>query len=118
MDGASLSRSTARPIVGSTDRGRVECEHEDGRGTPVGGRDTDLPPALRGPEAAAQQTRMGGQRKRKGRQEDLTERRDIGDDGGAAGFLCVDKAARGRLARWGGAKPEEATHRHLDYITN
>jgi hypothetical protein len=51
--------------------------------------------------------RRGWSRRQKGR--------DGEGDRGAAGSLYPGQAARGRVARSGGAKPEEAAHRHLDY---
>ena len=51
--------------------------------------------------------RRGRSRRQKGR--------DGEGDGGAVGSLYSGQAARGRVPRSGGAKPEEATHRHLDY---
>jgi hypothetical protein len=83
-------------------------------------RDTDPRPAMRGPEAAAQQVRRGGQLggKRGGRQEGGRsrgqKRREDGEEGRAAS-LYIGKTARPRQPRSGGAKPEEAAHRHLDY---
>jgi hypothetical protein len=74
----------------------------------------------RGPEAAAQQARRGGQlggSERRGRSNRQKER-DNGGDRGAAGTLYSGQAARGRDPRSGGAKPKETTHRHRFYKGN
>jgi hypothetical protein len=77
-------------------------------------------PCAGGPEAAVQQVRRGGQPElsEEGGRSRWQERRDNGADRGAAGLLYGDKAARRRLPRSGGAKPEEAAHRHRDYRPN
>jgi hypothetical protein len=73
---------------------------------------------LRGSEAAAQQARRqasweGSERRGRSRRQ---KGRDDGGDRGAAGSLYLGQAARGRVARWGGAKLEGATHRNIDYV--
>jgi hypothetical protein len=52
----------------------------------------------------------GGSRRQK--------RRDDEEDRRAAGSLYPGQAARGRVARSGGAKPEGATHRQRFYTAN
>ena len=61
---------------------------------------------------AGEASRGGSERRGRSRRQ---KGRDGEGDGEAAGSLYLGQAARGRVARSGGAKPEEATHRHLDY---
>jgi hypothetical protein len=69
--------------------------------------------------AASHEERPAGrgkrQRERGGGRSRRQKRRDDGGDRGAASLLYSSQAARRCHARSGGAKPEEATHRHLFY---
>jgi hypothetical protein len=72
---------------------------------------------LRGPER--RRSKPEGEASWKGSERRGRSRRQKGrDDGGvqgAAGSLCSGQAARGRVARSGGAKPKEAAHRQRFY---
>jgi hypothetical protein len=65
--------------------------------------------------AASQQGRPAGREAREGGRSSRQKRRNDGGDRAAAGSLYLGQAARGRIPRSGGAKPEAAAHRHLDY---
>ena len=122
-DSVSTSPSTIGPTVGSTDREknrmRVRDSLQDGwveTGTGLR-RGRRQRPALQGlrrrrnrqkGKAIHEGNERGGRSRRQ-------KRRDDGGERGAAGSLYPGQAARGRVPRSGGAKPEEAAHRHLDY---
>jgi hypothetical protein len=103
--------------------GARDHRQQDGLGRSegkVGGRAPSAAGAA-GPGGGGAAGRKGspaGREMRERRGSRRQKRRDDGGARGAAGSLYPGQAARGRVARSGRAKPEEATHRHRFYPTN
>jgi hypothetical protein len=90
----------------------LEAGSQSARGAPWGCRVRGRRRRKKDKEASWEGSERGGKRAGvEDRKEGTTE-----DTVGAAGSLYPGQAARGRDPRSGGAKPEEAAHRHRFYL--